>query len=81
MSKIYIDENGYKRYKDSGKLVHRHVAEMKVGGKIRKGGAVHHKDGDKLNNKRSNLQIMSRSGHSKLEARKRGRRQWWNYLF
>jgi len=73
MSKIYIDENGYKRYKDSGKLVHRHVAEMMVGGKIREEDVVHHKDGNKLNNKRSNLRTMSRSAHSKLEARKRGR--------
>ncbi len=71
MAKIYTDKNGYKCYADSGKLVHRHVAEKKVGGKIGKGRVVHHKDGNKQNNKRENLHIMSRSEHSKLHASER----------
>ena len=72
MAKIYIDKNGYKRYADSGKRVHRHVAERKVGGKIGKGRVVHHKDGNKRNNRRENLHIMSRSKHAKLHVQERG---------
>jgi len=34
---------------------------------------VHHKDGDKLNNKRSNLVIMTRSKHSRLHAKRQKR--------
>ena len=71
MAKIYIDAKGYKHYADSGKLVHRHVAERMIGGKIGKGRDAHHKDGNKLNNKRSNLWVLSHSAHAKLEAKKR----------
>jgi hypothetical protein len=30
-SKVYLDENGYYRFKDSNKLVHRWAAEKKLG--------------------------------------------------
>ena len=66
-----IDKKGYKRYSNSGKSVHRHVASRKVGGKIWSGRVVHHKDGNRRNNRRSNLQVMSRSSHSRLHAQKR----------
>ena len=71
MAKTYIGKKGYKRYKNSGKSVHRHVASRKVGGKIWPGRVVHHSDGNKRNNRRSNLQIMSRSSHSRLHSRKK----------
>jgi len=54
----YIDEDGYKHYTDSGKLVHRHVAEMKLGRKLRRGEVVHHKNRNKLDNRRSNLWVF-----------------------
>jgi len=69
MAKIYKDKKGYKHYANSGKPVHKHVAERKVGGKIGEGRVVHHKDGNKLNNKRDNLQVMSRSAHSRLHTK------------
>ena len=69
--KTYVDENGYRRFKDSGKSVHRWVAEKKVKGKIHEGRVVHHRDGDKQNNDPSNLRIMSRSDHSRLHAKQR----------
>jgi hypothetical protein len=69
--KTYIDEKGYRRFKDSGKLVHRWVAENKVGGEIYEGRVVHHRDGDKLNNDPRNLHVMSRSDHSRHHARER----------
>lgn len=54
----YIDEDGYKRYSDSDKLVHRHVAEMMLGRKLRPGEVVHHKNRNKLDNRRSNLWVF-----------------------
>lgn len=53
--KYYIDKNGYKRFSDSNKLVHRHVAEMMLGREIRPGEVVHHKNRNKLDNRRCNL--------------------------
>ncbi len=58
-------------YKDSGVPVHRRVAEKKIGGPICEGRVGHHKDGNKQNNNPDNLQVMSRSSHAKLKARKR----------
>ena len=48
----YIDKDGYKRSSDSGKKVHRHVAEMKLGRKLRPGEVVHHINRDKTDNRR-----------------------------
>lgn len=56
--KYYIDKNGYKRFSDSNKLVHRHVAEMMQGCKLRPGEVVHHKNRNKLDNRRSNLWVF-----------------------
>ncbi|MFE3845779.1 HNH endonuclease [Thermoplasmatota archaeon] len=77
MAKTYVGKKGYKRYSNSGKSVHRHVASRKLGGKIWKGRVVHHRDGNKLNNSRSNLQVMKRSSHSRLHATKRKKRWFW----
>lgn len=71
MAKVFKDKKGYKRYANSGIPVHRHVARMKIGGAIPKGFVVHHKDGNKLNNSRTNLQVMPRKSHSRLHAKKR----------
>ena len=76
MAKTYIGKKGYPRYKGSKKLVHRAVARKKVGGKIGIGRVVHHKDGNKRNFRRSNLQVMSRSSHSRLHSKKR-KRGWF----
>jgi hypothetical protein len=69
--KTYVDEKGYRRFKDSGKLVSRWAAEKKVGGKIGKGRVVHHIDRNRQNNSRDNLWIMSRSEHGKHHAKER----------
>ncbi|MHA1131790.1 MAG: HNH endonuclease [Candidatus Helarchaeota archaeon] len=73
--KFYIDKNGYPRYSDTSELVHRKVASKKVGGPIYRDRVVHHKDGNKKNFRRKNLQIMEKSAHSKLEAKKRKRKK------
>ena len=71
MSKVYIDKKGYKRFKDSGKLVHRRVMERKLGFRLRKDVIVHHINGIKTDNRFENLQLMTNKEHSKhLMARK-----------
>ena len=71
MGKFYYDENGYPRWRDSDELVHRNVAENKIGRPLRSHEVVHHQDGDKGNFRNENLSVMSRSFHSKLELKKR----------
>jgi len=71
MPKTYIDENGYFRFNDSDELVHRWVAYKKI---YKKGNysmpfssyIVHHKDGNKLNNAVSNLQIVTQDEHEEI---------------
>jgi hypothetical protein len=69
MGNTYIDENGYPRFKDSGKAVHRVVAENKIGRELRDHEVVHHKDGDKTNFRKENLRVTSRSHHSKMHSK------------
>lgn len=56
--KTYIDNRGYRRYTDTDKLVHRNVAEKKLGRALKKGEVVHHKDRNKLNNAPDNLWVF-----------------------
>ncbi len=55
---IYIDDNGYERFKDSNKLVHRWVAEKKLGRQLDPEEVVHHKNRNKLDNHPSNLWVF-----------------------
>jgi len=58
-NKTYIDDNGYYRFSDTNKLVHRWVVEKNIGRKLKLDEVVHHIDGNKLNNNFSNLEIFS----------------------
>lgn len=77
-NKTYIDKRGYRRYSDSNKLVHRQVAEKKLGRALRKGEVVHHKDRNKLNNSPNNLWVFkNQKEHDrihKLDARNHGKK-------
>ncbi len=57
-SKVYLDENGYYRFKDSDKLVHRWVAEKKLGRRLQPGEVVHHINRNKRDNSPENLHIF-----------------------
>ena len=77
-SKTYVHSDGYKRYEDSDKSVHRHVAERKLGRKLRKGEVVHHKNRDKLDNRRDNLWVFkSQKEHHKAHKRDKKRFGFW----
>jgi hypothetical protein len=74
------EHHGYAQYRDkSGKwnYTHRRAAEKKFGGKIWDGFVVHHRDGNKKNNRSSNLFVMSRKKHSSLHAKKRKKSFDW----
>jgi hypothetical protein len=66
--------SGYQQFKDprTGQwvLTHRRVAEKLVGGKIYSGREVHHIDGDKNNNRPSNLTILSPTAHRRIHRKK-----------
>jgi len=53
--KTYTDKNGYKRFKDSNKYVHRWVVEKRVERKLTSDEVVHHKNRNKSDNRPSNL--------------------------
>lgn len=63
----YIDADGYyvtrRNRNESAKRVHRLIMEEILGRKLTTDEVVHHKDGNKLNNKPSNLQLMTRTEH------------------
>ncbi len=60
------DSNGYLIFKDSGKHIHRWVAERKYGKESIEGKHIHHIDGDKTNNKPNNLILLSKEDHYDL---------------
>jgi len=59
LKKTYKDNNGYLRFNDTNKLVHRWIVEKKIGRRLKPDEVVHHRDGNKLNNSPNNLQVFS----------------------
>jgi hypothetical protein len=70
-----VTRSGYQTFKDPStgnwELTHRRVAEKMVGGPIGVGRGVHHIDGDKNNNRRSNLRILSKEAHHEIHRNKK----------
>jgi hypothetical protein len=59
LKKTYKDNNGYLRFSDTNKLVHRWIVEKNIGQKLKSSEVVHHRDGNKLNNDFNNLEVFS----------------------
>ncbi len=69
-SNTYTDNKGYNRFKDSNKLVHRSVAEKKLGQKLKPGQVVHHINRNKTDNSYKNLQVLkNQEEHDKIHKR------------
>lgn len=71
----YITKEGYEQHynpkspdaRENGYApVHRDVARKKIGRDLRADEVVHHKDGNKSNNKKRNLEVLTRSEHYKI---------------
>jgi len=76
--------NGYYRVyhyyneKKRNNAVHRLVYEKYIGRLLKREEVVHHKDGNKSNNKLENLELLSRSNHTKLHVLELLKRRWKN---
>lgn len=64
MARTYIDENGYRRFSDSDKLVSRWVVEKKLGRKLDPDEEVHHRNRNKLDNRPSNVEALHPEEHN-----------------
>lgn len=72
--KTRTNSSGYRQFWDDEtgrwEYTHRRVAEKKMGGKVRSGYEVHHKDGDKTNNRPDNLVALRRDEHRDVHRMK-----------
>lgn len=69
----YIDENGYKRFIDSNKSVHRWIAEKELGRRLVSDEEIHHKNRNKLDNRPKNLEVLNHKQHK--------RKHFWSLVF
>lgn len=62
----------YKKIKISGRTYsfHRYLMEQHLGRKLTAGEVVHHKNGDRLDNRLENLEVLSHQEHSEHHNQK-----------
>lgn len=64
-----VGKNGYRAMTVMNKRTYEHIIVWeKHNGEIPKGFHIHHKNGDKLDNRIDNLEMMSASEHTRLHA-------------
>lgn len=77
----YEDNRGYLRYTADNRLVHRVVAEQKLGRRLRPEEVVHHRDRNKRNNDPRNLWVFKNQAEHQAQherdALKYG--EYWSY--
>lgn len=64
-----VDTQGYLINNRTKVRRHREIVEQVLGRPLKQGEVVHHIDGDKLNNTKSNLLVCANEYHSWLEAK------------
>ncbi len=70
MARWFVDKEGYRRFSDSGKSVHRWVAENKLGRSLKSREVVHHKNRDKSDNNPANLWVFrNQTEHDRTHRR------------
>jgi hypothetical protein len=78
MAETFVDNNGYRRFSDSGIPVHQWVAQKELGYEPGSGQVVHHKNRNKQDNSPDNLAVFSSQKiHDKIhkaDAKKYGKK-------
>lgn len=80
---VSLKPNGYyeiTRGKHKGQSIHVVIMESLIGRRLHKNEVVHHKNGCKTDNRISNLELMTRSEHSRIHAKIKNKSRSRNVL-